>query len=66
MKQKCNLHSHNPICPLCHSDIEHVGNEDYGENGNKYLYHCPHCGAEIEIYEPLDEDKEQFPFWKRT
>lgn len=37
MKQKCNLHSHNPICPLCHSDIEHVGNEDYGENGNKYL-----------------------------
>lgn len=32
-----------------------MGNEEYGDNGQKYLYHCPHCGAELEVYEPLDK-----------
>ena len=55
---------HMPRCPQCCWDINLVGNEDYGENGNKYLYHCPHCGAEIEVYEPLDEDKPNYPYWR--
>lgn len=53
-----------PRCPQCCWDIDLVGNEDYGEDGNKYLYHCPHCGAEIEVYEPLEEDKPNYPYWR--
>ena len=53
-----------PRCPQCCWDIDLVGNEDYGEDGNKYLYHCPHCGAEIEVYEPLDDDKPNYPYWR--
>lgn len=22
------------------------------------------CGAELEVYEPLEEDKSQYPFWQ--
>lgn len=44
---------HNPQCPQCCWDLDFMGNEEYGDNGQKYLYHCPHCGAELEVYEPL-------------
>ena len=55
---------HMPRCLQCYWDIDLVGNEDYGDDGNKYLYHCLHCGAEIEVYEPLDEDKPNYPYWR--
>lgn len=38
---------HNPQCPQCCWDLDFMGNEEYGDNGQKYLYHCPHCGAEL-------------------
>ena len=55
---------HNPQCPQCCWDLDFMGNEEYGDNWQKYLYHCPHCGAELEVYEPLEEDKSQYPFWQ--
>lgn len=53
-----------PICTQCGHKINFVGNEVYADNGNKYIYHCPYCGADIETYEPLDEDKSSYSYWK--
>lgn len=52
------------ICPICGSGIHLVGNDEYEEDGNRHLYQCAHCGASIEVYEPLDEEKAKYPFWK--
>jgi uncharacterized protein with PIN domain len=42
-----------PKCTQCSASLNFVGNEEYGDNGYKYLYHCPNCGADLEVFEPL-------------
>ena len=53
-----------PKCTQCSESLNFVCNEEYGDNGYKYLYHCPNCGADLEVFEPLEEDKPQYPFWQ--
>ncbi|MBN2916245.1 MAG: hypothetical protein JTJ26_09160 [Prevotella sp.] len=51
-----------PKCTQCSASLNFVGNEEYGDNGYKYLYHCPNCGADLEVFEPLEEENPNIHF----
>lgn len=55
----------NPSCPVCghkiiwQNDFDYDGEDygNYGEEGIVSIFSCTHCGAEIECYVPINNDK---------
>lgn len=45
----------------CQSDIDETLNED--EDSYVMLFRCPHCGCEVELSYPSEQDKFNFPYW---
>lgn len=64
-----------PICPICGSEIiwsnDWMGSDYSGEDvplDDDYIIHnfsCPHCGGNIDVSEPCENERLNYDFWKR-
>lgn len=56
----------NVICTRCGKGLQFDDVFDCGveEEGKVYYFTCPHCGAKYECYEPSDEEKGNYEFYK--
>lgn len=59
------MKTENLKCHRCGHQLEVKDVQNFDEERGQYTFlHCPHCGADYEIDEPLDEEKKDYPFWK--
>ena len=61
-----------PICPRCLNEIiwmnDYMSSElsdEFAQNDASVTstYHCPYCGATIELIDPSDVDKHEYLYW---
>lgn len=63
------------ICPRCGCAIQWELDcmtseilDDFNKNDSSVTsyYYCPNCGASIELIDPSDENKKDYPFWNNN